>query len=211
MVTRRFCCSASIGADLEEALAIALRHQVFGRDVVDLRQQRGDRFGPFVGQDEVRFVAADRIRMTFDEEGFARILLDHLQHGVGNLAQGFRLRHRHFGAAGRKGDRIEIDAADLVADTSRVPHLVDRIDALDLFHRRLGQEVIVIAVRLARRIDDVFTNRHAQAHRRQLVADIVDRRTGAFIDLRRIDHQIFSSVPIDTRCAARCHRNDCRS
>nr|CAI0338025.1 membrane hypothetical protein [Rhizobiaceae bacterium] len=185
---------------LQEALAITLRLQVFRRNAVDVRQEARDRFGPLVGEDQVGLVGPHGIRMALDQEGLARILVQHLLHGLGDGAQRAGLRHRHVGAAGGEGDRVEVDAAHLVAQARGMLHLVDRIDPLDALDRRLREEVVIIPVRIARRVDDVVADGNAQAHRRQLVADVDEARTrGVALQLRCIDEDVFPSVTADAR------------
>src|SRR5690606_36076676 len=91
--------------------------------------------------------------------------------------------------------RVEVDAADLVADTGRVTNLIQRVEALHLLHRRFGEEG-VIGLRVLHPVggEDVFLNRDGKAQRWQIAARIAEGLHVRVTILRHVDHHIFLAI-----------------
>src|SRR5690606_17697432 len=92
-------------------------------------------------------------------------------------------------------DRVEVDAADLVADTGRVTDLIERVEALHLLHRGFGEEgVIGLRVLHPVGVEDIFLNRDGEAQRWQIAARIAEGLHRRVTILRHVDHHIFLAI-----------------
>ncbi len=106
------------------------------------------------------------------------------------------------GAAETEGDRIQINAAHLVANEGRTLHLIDRIGTLDTLDRRLFEEVVIdhflvelfrLLLKIADR-QDIVADRHIQDQRGQIKARIAPDIVFVRVIFGRIGEEHFAPI-----------------
>ena len=106
------------------------------------------------------------------------------------------------GGAELEGQRVQVDAAHLVADAGGALHLGQRIGALDPLHGRLFEELVVEFVVLdVLRVEDVFLARNGEPHRRQVEARIAPVPLVLVVPVLDIDEDDLAVVGLDARAA----------
>src|SRR6185312_1977394 len=185
---------------LQILLAIALRRQVFRRNAEGVGQGLRNGFGAPVGQREIGIVGTDGVGVAFDQEGFRRVFRQQLFHRGGDAFQFLHLAVGNRRRAELEGQRIEVDAAGDVAHAGGALDLLDRVEALDPFHRRLFQEfIIVVGIFDGFGVQDIPVARDGEAHRRQVVAGIAPLAAIVIAPLVDIVQHVFAPVRCDAR------------
>ena len=202
IATRLLSWLGSCVLHLEILLAVALGGQVLRRDGKDVGQRFGHRLGPPVGQGKVGDVGADRVGVALDEEGLRRVLGQDLLHRLGDRIEPRDFAFGDFRRTEGEFQRVEIDAPRLVADARRALHLVERIEPLDLLHRRPVEEgVVLVRVAFGGVIQDVLLLRHVDAQRRQIEAGVAPVFDAVVVGLVDIGQHVFAVVGRDARAA----------
>ena len=113
--------------------------------------------------------------MAFDQENRLRIARDGLVEAVGNRLQFRGLIGRNIPRSGFEGDAVEIDAPHALAHCRAVADFIERIAAVDPFHRGRDQRVVDQFGRSVVGFDDVAVARDCDHRRRQCDEEAADR------------------------------------
>src|SRR5690606_11857024 len=122
--------------------------------------------------------------------------------GVGDALELGNFALRDGGGAELEGQRVHVDAADLVADSGGSLYLRQRIGAFDPFHRGLFEEFVIgVGLFDIFRFENVFLARDGEPHRRQVEARIAPRPLILIVAVLDIDEDHLAVVRSDARAA----------
>ena len=151
--------------DQQALLAVSLRDNVFARHAELLREHVGHGLSAPVRQAEIVDIGTNGVGMAFDEEDLTRVLVRHIAHDSGHRLQHHGLIRRYIRGAEVEGDGIYVDAAHAVAKIDVCQHFIQRITAVERFHRSCLQSAINIVLGSSGDIDDILLARDYDARR----------------------------------------------